>query len=45
MKGGARCATHNLWEALGGQIESFLSGVSLEDVAQGRIGAPVGEAA
>ena len=45
MKGGARCATHNLWEALGGQIESFLSGVSLEDVAQGRVGPPAVEAA
>ena len=45
MKGGARCATHALWDALGGQIENFLSGVSLEDVAQGRVGAPQVEAA
>ena len=45
MKGGVRCATHNLWDALGGQIESFLSGVSLEDVAQGRVGRPAVEAA
>lgn len=45
MKGGARCATHALWDALGGQIESFLSGVSLEDVAKGRVGAVPAEAA
>lgn len=45
MKGGVRCSTHALWDALGGQIESFLSGVSLEDVAQGRVGAPAVEAA
>ena len=45
MKGGARCATHALWDALGSQIESFLAGVSLEDVAEGRVGAVRAEAA
>lgn len=45
MKGGARCATHALWDALGCQIENFLSGVSLEDVAKGRVGPAAAEAA
>ena len=40
MKGGARCATHDLWARMGEQIESYLASVSLEDVARGRIGAP-----
>ena len=34
---GERCVTHDLWDALGRQIERFLAGVSLEDVAQGRL--------
>jgi Rrf2 family iron-sulfur cluster assembly transcriptional regulator len=37
MPGGERCLTHDLWEALGGQIHSFLAGVSLDDVVQGRL--------
>jgi Rrf2 family iron-sulfur cluster assembly transcriptional regulator len=37
MPGGERCLTHDLWEALGDQIRSFLSGVSLDDVVQGRL--------
>ncbi len=32
-----RCVTHNLWEALACHINSFLSGVSLRDVADGRV--------
>jgi Rrf2 family iron-sulfur cluster assembly transcriptional regulator len=37
MAGGARCLTHNLWDALGRQIEGFLAAVTLEDVIAGRI--------
>ena len=37
MPGGERCLTHDLWEALGDHIHSFLSGVSLDDVVQGRM--------
>ena len=32
-----RCRTHDLWAALGGEIERFLSEISLEDVLAGRI--------
>ena len=32
-----RCLTHDLWEALGDHIHSFLAGVSLDDVVQGRL--------
>jgi Rrf2 family iron-sulfur cluster assembly transcriptional regulator len=32
-----RCLTHELWEALGHQIQSFLSSVSLADVVDKRI--------
>ena len=45
MKGGARCATHDLWAQMGEQIETFLAGVSLEDVAKGRVGAKVSASA
>jgi Rrf2 family iron-sulfur cluster assembly transcriptional regulator len=45
MPNGARCATHALWEALGRQIHGFLSGVSLADVLNGRLGAAGLEAA
>ena len=46
MAGGERCLTHNLWDALGRQIEGFLAGVSLEDVIEHRIpAAPVVRAA
>jgi Rrf2 family iron-sulfur cluster assembly transcriptional regulator len=37
MKQGARCATHDLWDQMGLQIESYLASVSLEDVAMGRL--------
>jgi Rrf2 family iron-sulfur cluster assembly transcriptional regulator len=37
MPGGERCLTHDLWEALGDHIHSFLAGVSLDDVVQGRL--------
>lgn len=40
LTGGVRCLTHGLWDALGRQIETFLAGVSLEDVAMGRLNAP-----
>jgi Rrf2 family transcriptional regulator, iron-sulfur cluster assembly transcription factor len=32
---GERCLTHNLWEALGDEIATFLGAVSLEDVVNG----------
>ncbi len=35
---GKRCMTHPLWEALGDQIDQFLSGVSLQQVIDGEIG-------
>lgn len=35
--GATRCATHDLWDALGRQIERFLSDVSLEDVLERRV--------
>ncbi len=38
MKAGVRCLTHDLWEETGRQIETFLSGISLADVAAGRVG-------
>ena len=37
MTKGERCLTHDLWEALGDQIQSFLAGVSLDDVVKGRL--------
>lgn len=33
--GESRCLTHNLWNALGDQIESFLQSVSLKEVVDG----------
>jgi len=39
MASGERCLTHNLWDALGQQIEGFLAGVSLEDVVKRRVAA------
>lgn len=36
LKGGKRCATHALWDAMGRHIEGFLAGVSLDDVLTGR---------
>ena len=38
MGSGARCETHELWDALGCNIEQFLAGVSLEDVVERRVG-------
>jgi Rrf2 family iron-sulfur cluster assembly transcriptional regulator len=32
-----RCATHHLWEALGGHIFSFLNSVTIADVCAGRV--------
>jgi Rrf2 family transcriptional regulator, iron-sulfur cluster assembly transcription factor len=34
---GARCMTHDLWQALGEQIGLFLASVSLEDVCERRV--------
>ena len=38
--GDTRCLTHDLWTALGAQIENFLSRVSLRDVLDGIPAAP-----
>ena len=32
-----RCITHDLWDALGAEIESFLASVTLEDVLAKRV--------
>ena len=40
MLGGERCLTHDLWEQMGHQIQSYLAGVSLADVASGRLAQP-----
>jgi Rrf2 family iron-sulfur cluster assembly transcriptional regulator len=40
LGGGERCATHELWDALGGHIEHFLTSVSLEDVIERRVKSP-----
>ena len=40
MASGEQCLTHGLWEALGRQIESYLAGVSLEDVLERRFDPP-----
>ena len=37
LGGGERCATHDLWDALGDHISQFLAEVSLEDVVQRRV--------
>ena len=36
MKHSTRCLTHDLWEGLGHQIQSYLNGVSLADVLEGK---------
>lgn len=36
---GSRCLTHDLWEELGAQIHRYLSGVTLADVVERRVGA------
>jgi Rrf2 family iron-sulfur cluster assembly transcriptional regulator len=45
MLGGERCLTHNLWEQMGQQIHNYLAGVSLDDVASGRLSTPTARAA
>ena len=37
LGGGERCATHDLWEALGDHISEFMAGVSLDDVVHRRV--------
>jgi Rrf2 family iron-sulfur cluster assembly transcriptional regulator len=37
MGGGERCATHELWDALGRRIEDFLAEVTLDDVVARRL--------
>ena len=37
LGGGVRCATHELWDALGDHIADFLASVSLEDVVERRV--------
>ena len=37
MPGGEQCITHHLWEELGDRIQSFLDGVTLEDVVENRV--------
>jgi Rrf2 family iron-sulfur cluster assembly transcriptional regulator len=37
LSDGSRCLTHDLWDELGHQIHLYLSGVSLEDVMEGRV--------
>lgn len=34
---GARCLTHDLWEELGHVIHKFLSGMTIQDVIDGRV--------
>lgn len=38
-----RCATHYLWDALGGHIERFLGTATLADVLHGQYSAPAGD--
>ena len=40
MASGEQCLTHGLWEALGRQIETYLDGVSLDDVLNRRFSTP-----
>lgn len=37
MLKGEKCLTHDLWDEMGRQIESYLASVSLADVALGRL--------
>jgi Rrf2 family transcriptional regulator, iron-sulfur cluster assembly transcription factor len=37
MQRGERCLTHDLWESLGHQIESYLASITLADVINGRL--------
>ena len=43
--GTKRCATHDLWRALGTHISSFLDTVSLQDVVEGNVWIAATEAA
>ena len=45
LGGGERCATHELWDALGDHISDFLASVSLDDVVERRLKRPLAEAA
>ena len=45
MLKGERCLTHDLWEEMGRQLETYLASVSLADVVTGRLGAHQPEAA
>lgn len=38
--GSKRCATHDLWRALGAHISAFLGSVSLKDVLDGTLAGP-----
>jgi Rrf2 family iron-sulfur cluster assembly transcriptional regulator len=38
MQGGARCLTHDLWEATGRHLREYLGAISLADVLAGRLG-------
>jgi Rrf2 family iron-sulfur cluster assembly transcriptional regulator len=40
MKGGARCLTHDLWEQTGQMIYDHFAGISLADVAGGKLRKP-----
>lgn len=37
MLKGERCMTHDLWEEMGRQLETYLASVSLEDLVSGRL--------
>ena len=37
MAKGERCLTHDLWEALSHQIETYLARITLDDVIHGRL--------
>jgi Rrf2 family iron-sulfur cluster assembly transcriptional regulator len=39
MLKGERCLTHDLWEEMGRQLQSYLTSVSLADVVSGRLSA------
>jgi Rrf2 family iron-sulfur cluster assembly transcriptional regulator len=39
MLKGERCLTHELWEEMGRQLQSYLTSVSLADVVSGRLSA------
>jgi Rrf2 family iron-sulfur cluster assembly transcriptional regulator len=45
MLGGERCMTHDLWDEMGRQLQSYLASVSLADVLSGRLRPNVPEAA